>query len=142
MIQTIGRAARNSEGRVIMYADKMTKSMDKAIDETNRRRAIQMAYNEKHGITPTTVVKSKDDILKQTKVADSSRVAKDYTQEPVEELLAADPVIAYMSKDELKAQAERVKSEMEAAAAELDFIKAAKLRDEYLALARKAGINV
>lgn len=142
MIQTIGRAARNSNGRVIMYADKMTKSMEQAIDETSRRRAKQMAYNEEHGITPTTIRKSREAIMGQTKVADVSREAKTYDEPTAEELVAADPVFAYMTKDELTVQAGKVKKQMETAAADLDFIQAAKLRDEYMALAAKAGIEI
>lgn len=141
MIQTIGRAARNSNGQVIMYADKMTKSMEKAIDETARRRTVQMEYNTKHGITPTTIRKSKEAIMGQTKVADVSRDAKSYDEPSIDEVIAADPVLAYMSKDELTKQAAKVKKEMEEAAAQLDFITAARLRDEYQGLSKKAGIT-
>lgn len=139
MIQTIGRAARNENGQVIMYADKMTKSMEQAIDETSRRRAKQHEYNVEHGITPRTIRKSREAIMGQTKVADVSREAKTYDEPTPDELLAADPVMAYMTKDELKGQAEKVKKQMEAAAADLDFINAAKFRDEYLALEKKIG---
>lgn len=142
MIQTIGRAARNQNGQVIMYADKMTKSMEQAIDETSRRRAKQMLYNEEHGITPTTIIKSKEAIMGQTKVADVSRFAKTYDEPTADEILAADPVIAYMTKDELIKQVAKVKKQMEIAAAELNFLAAAKLRDEYLALAKRAGVEV
>jgi len=143
MIQTIGRAARNANGQVIMYADKMTESMEKAISETARRRAIQMEYNDKHGITPKTVTKSKEAIMEQTKVADgTSKQTKSYEQESPDQMVAADPVYAYMSKDELLKQAEKVKKDMERAAADLDFINAAKLRDEYKALMDKAGASV
>lgn len=140
MIQTIGRAARNQNGQVIMYADKMTKSMVQAIDETSRRRAKQMEYNTLHGITPTTIVKSKEAIMGQTKVADVSRFAKKYDEPTMDEVIAADPVLAYMSKDELLKQAQKVKQKMELAAADLDFITAAKLRDEFLALEKRAGV--
>jgi excinuclease ABC subunit B len=139
MIQTIGRAARNQNGQVIMYADKMTKSMEQAIEETSRRRAKQMAYNDANGITPTTILKSREAIMGQTKVADVSRFAKKYDEPSLSDMLAADPVIALMSKDELKKQADKVKKQMESAAAELDFLTAAKLRDEYLALLEKVG---
>jgi excinuclease ABC subunit B len=132
LIQTIGRAARNDKGRVIMYADSVTDSMEKAISETNRRRSVQMAYNEKHGITPRTVIKSHDAILQQTKVADSKKgaAAKSYYVEPDEASVAADPVTAHMSLEEIRKMADRTKKAMEKAAKELDFMEAARLRDE------------
>lgn len=133
LVQTIGRAARNENGRVIMYADSITESMQMAIDETNRRRKIQLDYNVEHGIVPKTILRSKDSILGQTKVADSKR-SKTYYVESDEVTLAADPVVAYLSTDELTKMAERTKKAMEKAAKELEFMEAAKLRDEYMAL--------
>lgn len=134
LVQTIGRAARNENGRVIMYADKVTESMQLAIDETNRRRKTQQDYNLANGITPRTVIKSKESILGQTKVADSKKSIKRYYIEDEEKSLAADPVTAYMSKDELTTMIERTRKAMEKAAKELEFMEAARLRDEYLAL--------
>jgi excinuclease ABC subunit B len=138
LVQTIGRAARNVNGRVIMYADTITESMQAAIDETNRRRKAQMDYNQKHNIVPQTVTKSKDAILKQTKVADSKKTSKKFYIESEETTLAADPVLAYMSKTELRKMADQARKAMEKAARELDFIEAARLRDEYLALKKLA----
>jgi excinuclease ABC subunit B len=134
LIQTIGRAARNVNGRVIMYADKTTESMQQAIDETDRRRKIQLNYNTANGITPQTIIRSKDSILGQTKVADSKKSMKRYYIEDEEKSLAADPVVAYLNKEELLKMAENTKKAMEKAAKELDFMEAARLRDEYLAL--------
>lgn len=130
LIQTIGRAARNENGRVIMYADTVTESMRTAIDETNRRRSIQMAYNEEHGIVPTTVKKSKEAIMDQTSVADSKKGAKNYYVESEETSIAADPVVAYMEKPALEKILQKTQKAMEKAAKELDFIEAARLRDE------------
>jgi excinuclease ABC subunit B len=134
LVQTIGRAARNENGRVIMYADKTTESMQLAIDETNRRRKIQQDYNLAHGITPKTILKSIDSILGQTKVADSKKSMKRYYIEEEEKSLAADPVTAYLTKDELIKMSDRTKKAMEKAAKELEFMEAARLRDEYLAI--------
>lgn len=134
LVQTIGRAARNENGRVIMYADRVTESMEQAIDETNRRRKIQLDYNAEHGITPKTIIRSKDSILGQTKVADSKRSTKNYYIENEEVTLAADPVVAFLSKDELQKMADRTRKAMEKAAKDLEFIEAAKLRDEYMAI--------
>jgi excinuclease ABC subunit B len=134
LVQTIGRAARNENGRVIMYADSITESMQLAIDETNRRRQIQIDYNKANGIVPRTIIRSKESILGQTKVADSKRSVKNYYVEDEEKSLAADPVVAYLSKDELTKMADRTRKAMEKAAKELEFMEAAKLRDEYLAL--------
>jgi excinuclease ABC subunit B len=133
LVQTIGRAARNENGRVIMYADSITESMQVAIEETNRRRAVQEEYNKKHGITPKTVLKSKDSILGQTKVADSKKGKRAYIENE-EATLAADPVVAYLGKDDLLKMADRTRKAMEKAAKELEFMEAAKLRDEYTAL--------
>ena len=134
LIQTIGRAARNSEGRVIMYADKTTDSMARTIDETNRRRLKQIKYNEEHGITPTTVTKSREAIIKQTSVMDF----KDGVQQPYIEKdinsFAADPIVQYMTQAELQATIEKSKKEMEKASKDLDFIMAAKWRDDMYAL--------
>ena len=130
LIQTIGRAARNENGRVIMYADKVTDSMQLSIDETNRRRSIQKAYNTEHGITPTSVKKSKEAILGQTGVADSKKGTKNYYVESEEHSVAADPVVAYMEKPALEKMILKTQKSMEKAAKELDFIQAAKLRDE------------
>lgn len=130
LIQTIGRAARNENGRVIMYADTVTQSMKEAIDETNRRRSIQMEYNEEHGIVPRTVRKSKEAIMSQTSVADSKKNKKNYYAEPEEHSVAADPVVAYMSKPALEKMIEKTQKSMEKAAKELDFMEAARLRDE------------
>jgi excinuclease ABC subunit B len=138
MIQTIGRAARNDRGKVIMYADKMTGSMQRAIDETNRRRAIQKAYNEEHGITPRTVTKDREAILEQTGMADKKKGTKNYYIE-TEPSVAADPVVAYMSKPQLKKLADEAKRKMEKAAKELDFIEAARYRDEWKELEKLMG---
>jgi excinuclease ABC subunit B len=132
LVQTIGRAARNREGRVIMYADKITVSMQSAMDETMRRRALQMEYNTEHGITPTTVVKSHDKILGQTKVADSKRNAKIYSgPEYGDASMAADPVVQNLSKDKLAKLIIQTQKMMEKAAKELNFMEAARLRDEW-----------
>lgn len=134
LVQTIGRAARNESGKVVMYADKITDSMQQAIEETNRRRSIQIEYNLANGIVPKTVIKSKEAILGQTKVADSKKSTRNYYVENEEVTLAADPVVAYLSKEELQKMADRTRKAMEKAAKELEFIEAAKLRDEYMAI--------
>jgi excinuclease ABC subunit B len=135
LIQTIGRAARNANGKVIMYADTITGSMQKAIDETNRRRAIQMEYNTDHGITPQTVLKSREAIMGQTKVADSK--PKHVYIEPEEIRIAADPVVQYMGKSDLEKVIKETQAKMERAAKELDFLEAARLRDELFQLRDK-----
>lgn len=129
LIQTIGRAARNQNGQVIMYADKITGSMRQAIDETNRRRSIQEAYNTENGITPTTILKSREAIMEQTSVADFKASTKMYL-EPEGNALAADPVIAYMNASQLEKLMKETQRKMETAAKELDFLQAARLRDE------------
>lgn len=137
LIQTIGRAARNENGKVLMYADRMTGSMQKAIEETNRRREIQMRYNTEHGITPKTVFKSREAIMEQTSVADSKPSAKRYYVEPEEVRVAADPVVQYMAKPELEKLIAETQRKMEAAAKELNFLEAARYRDELLQLREK-----
>jgi len=132
LIQTIGRAARNVGGMVIMYADKVTESMKISIDETNRRRKVQMDYNLKNHITPRTITKSTEEILTQTVVADSKKSGKKYYVEPEEPSVAADPVVAYMSKDDLRKLVGKTRKNMEKAAKDLDFMEAARLRDELL----------
>ncbi len=133
LVQTIGRAARNEKGKVIMYADQITDSMQLAIDETNRRRAVQQEYNEKNGIIPFTVKKSKEAILGQTKVADRRKSTQKYYIEE-EPTIAADPVVKYMPKNELEKMVDKTKRAMEKAAKDLDFMEAARLRDEMLEL--------
>ena len=134
LVQTIGRAARNSNGQVIMYADSVTHSMQSAIDETYRRRNIQMAYNEEHGIVPTTILKSKEAILEQTNVADKKKSAKNYYIESESQSVAADPVVAYMDKTALNKMVQNTQKLMEKAAKDLDFMEAARLRDELMEL--------
>lgn len=139
LTQTSGRAARNSNGLVIFYADKITDSMQITIDETNRRRAIQTAYNEEHGITPTTIFKSKEQIRNQKSVLD----IRGGHQKPIayveteEANLAADPVVNYMNRDQLETLMKETERKMKKAAKELDFISAAQYRDELFALKKK-----
>lgn len=137
LIQTIGRAARNENGKVLMYADTMTGSMNKAIEETNRRRAIQMAYNEANGIIPKTILKSREAILEQTSIADNKPSTKTYYLEPQEVSIAADPVVGYMNKGQLQKLLEETQRKMERAAKELDFLEAARFRDEMMQLKEK-----
>ena len=134
LIQTIGRAARNDRGRVIMYADKITDSMRITMEETDRRRDIQIRYNTERGITPTTVGKTREEIFEQTSVMDfKGGVQKAYI-EVDSASLAADPIVQYMNKADLKKSIENTKKEMMAAAKNMDFLLAAKLRDEMFAL--------
>ena len=116
MIQTVGRAARNAEGRVIMYADQITDSMARAIEETNRRRMIQQAYNEAHGITPQTIKKAVRDLIRISKAAESAAAG-----------LEKDP--ESMSEKELNKLIKQITKKMKQAAAELNFEMAAELRD-------------
>lgn len=127
LIQTIGRAARNSEGRVIMYGDKITDSMDRAIKETERRRTIQLAYNEKHGVTPQTIKKKVHDVIEATKVAEQKA---DY--------LTGAGVDKMTKKDRL-ALVQRLEAEMKDAAKNLQFERAAELRDALLELRAEMG---
>ena len=128
LIQTVGRAARNSNGLVIMYGDKITKSMKATIDETNRRREIQDAYNKKHNIIPKTVSKTKESILAQT------TVAQDKSEKVFASKLEIDPVIESMSVDEIRKIIEKNEKHMNRAADKLDFYEAARLRDENIEL--------
>lgn len=138
LIQTIGRAARNDRGRVIMYADKITDSMQITMDETTRRREKQVAYNTEHGITPKTVGKSRESIMEQTSVMDfKGGVQRPYIEEENIVSMAADPIVQYMSKGDLKKAIDNTKKEMLAAAKDMDFLQAAKLRDEMFALEKK-----
>ena len=133
LIQTVGRAARNVNGRVIMYADKVTESMRRTIDETQRRRLKQVEYNYKHNITPTQAGRKKQDAFSATEVNVDGRLVKAYT-ENFDTSLAADPVVQYMNEGELKKQIGLLKSAMLRAAKEMDFIEAARLRDELYVL--------
>ena len=135
LIQTIGRAARNVNGKVIMYADVMTGSMQRAIDETNRRRAIQLEYNTNNGITPRTIFKSREAIMGQTSIADSK--VKQFYVEPDEIRIAADPIVKYMGKNDLEKVIYDTQVKMERAAKDLDFLEAARLRDELFQLRDK-----
>ena len=139
LVQTIGRAARNHNGLVIMYADKITKSMRKTIDETDRRRAKQKSYNDDHGITPKTVRKSKSEIFRQTAVLDSvegqSEQAYDFKQLPVSKV--ADPILDYMNKGDLQKTLAKVEKDMYKAAKNMEYMEAARLRDEVEMLKQK-----
>ena len=137
LVQTIGRAARNINGKVVMYADKTTESMQTAIDETNRRRSIQMDYNIAHGIEPKTVLKSRESILGQTKVADSKTGAKKYYTGQGLPTIAADPLMEYLDQNQIKHLIDQTKKKMEQAARDLDFMEAARLRDELFELEKK-----
>ncbi len=137
LTQTAGRAARNANGLVIFYADSITDSMQQTIDETNRRRAKQIAYNEKHGITPKTVFKSREEILNQRSILDvRGEMSKAYI-DPEKPSIAADPVIGYMTRDQIERTMEETEKKMKKAAKELDFITAAQYRDELTALKKK-----
>jgi excinuclease ABC subunit B len=139
LTQTIGRAARNERGKVIMYADKTTDSMQRTIDENLRKREIQIAYNTKHGITPTTVKKSIEEIMQQTSVADSQILNTAAYVENESMQIAADPIVSLMSLDQLKKTIEETKKRMNKAAKDLDFMEAARLRDEMFALQKMMG---
>ena len=130
LTQTAGRAARNVNGLVIMYADQITDSMQRTIDETNRRREKQLRYNEEHGITPTQIVKAK----RRPMNSDEADTATPYYREPEKVGLAAEPVVAYMSREALLKAIDKTKKQMERAADKLDFMEAARLRDEMFEL--------
>jgi excinuclease ABC subunit B len=133
LTQTAGRAARNLDSRVIMYADKMTHSMERTIEETNRRREKQLRYNMENGITPTAIIKSVDSIMGQTAVANAKHVENAY-HEKSDQGIAADPVVQYMSAEAIRKAIDKNKKDMQAAVKVLDFIEAARLRDENIEL--------
>ncbi len=136
LTQTAGRAARNVNGMVIFYADKVTKSMQKTIDETNRRRSIQMAYNEEHNITPRTVTKSREEIMSQSSILDVRGKGQAYV-EPDAPSMAADPLLNYLNRDQMEKMVKDTEKKMKAAAKDLDFITAAQYRDELFALRKR-----
>ena len=130
LVQTVGRAARNINGKVIMYADRITNSMQKTMNETTRRRALQMKHNEDNGIVPTQIVKPQRGIIGPGK----DKAVNGSYENNAEIGLAADPVVQYMSKSELELSIERVKSRMVEEAKKENFIEAAVLRDEMFSL--------
>ena len=137
LTQTAGRAARNSNGKVIFYADKITDSMQRTIDETERRRTAQIAYNEEHGITPKTVRKSKQEIMNKHSILDVRAGEKPNYQVEDEPSLVADPLVQYASKEQLEKMIKVTEQRMKKAAKDLDFITAAQHRDELYALKKQ-----
>jgi excinuclease ABC subunit B len=141
LTQTAGRAARNVDGLVIFYADKMTESMQKTIDETNRRREKQIAFNIEHGITPTTIIKSTKEVFAQTSVLDIKGYdpANPYAIAPDEDMItvAAEEQAEYKTIPQMEKALGRIKKEMEKAARDLDFMEAARLRDEMYLLQKQ-----
>ncbi len=133
LIQTAGRAARNVNGRIVMYADTMTGSMERMLAETNRRREIQFAYNEEHGITPKTVYKSREQILRGTVIAEEKAEREGqsaaYYSGPQDLPMAADPVVKYLTDDQKRDLLAQLRREMTEAAENLEFERAAELRD-------------
>jgi excinuclease ABC subunit B len=140
LVQTVGRAARNVNGKVVMYADRITDSMRKTIDETDRRRKRQIKYNFEHGLTPQQIIKSKDSlsaVLEQTRGHKQKSAGAAYSGADDMSLnIAAEPVYQYMNAEQLQKAIAKIKKSMEAAAKEMDFIEAARLRDEMFALER------
>ena len=144
LTQTVGRAARNLNGRVIMYADRITESMQKTIDETNRRREKQLAYNEANHITPKAIQKAKSSVLVSNAESQQTQPAKPLRAAPVPQAysdeyrehidVAADPVVKYMSKEQLQKAIERTRKQMVEAAKKMEFIEAAQYRDELVKL--------
>ncbi len=136
LMQTAGRTARNVDGKVIMYADTITNSMKKTIDETNRRRKLQLEYNKKHGITPKTIYKSKEEILSSTSIADVRGKEK---EQETSFSKVAEPVIKYMTADQKEDLIKQMEEEMYTAAKDLEFERAAYLRDEIEKLKKMVG---
>ena len=137
LTQTAGRAARNANGKVIFYADKITESMRRTMDETNRRRAKQNDYNQKFGIVPTTLSKTREEILSKKSILDIRDINRNAYIEPDKDQAAADPMIAYLDKNQIKRLIEENETKMRKAAKELDFISAAQYRDEITMLKKK-----
>ncbi len=137
LTQTAGRAARNSNGLVLFYADKITDSMQKTMDETNRRRAIQIDYNTEHGITPTTVTRSREEIIGKSSILDIRGANPKAYIEPEEISVAADPIVGYMTRTQLEKLIADTEKKMKTAAKDLDFFAAAQFRDEGIALKKQ-----
>jgi len=139
LTQTAGRAARNINGRVIMYADKITDSMRKTIDETDRRREKQVIYNTENNIVPTSLAKTREQIMKQTSVLDirGHKEPRPYIEPETALGIAADPVVQYLNKEQIEKLIKTTKKQMETAAKDLDFVEAARLRDEMFTLQKK-----
>jgi excinuclease ABC subunit B len=137
LVQTVGRAARNVNGRVIMYADTMTDSMQRTIDETNRRRERQIRYNIDNNIVPTQIKKTHDSVFARSSGAGSGKTGGRAYVESEQPMLAADPVVKYMTKEQLQKAIAQTRKQMEKAARELDFMEAARLRDEVLEMEQR-----